>query len=230
MGTAQRCGSSASSRADFHVRPRCSARAADQPTRTPCAIVVGAGGAFTARTPPSPAPCTPAAVSHTTNPSPQTHGARRSQPAASSLATWRRTTVRVGRFIGRLGGSRGAPRRDREARSPDRLDRENAHVPRISAFYGIVIWMYSRRDSSPRPTALPRTLWRDEASLTIETVEVLAGALPPRALRLVTEWASDHQESCGRTGIARAGTSRCVGSSRFADSGPKKSTMWIRSQ
>jgi hypothetical protein len=34
----------------------------------------------------------------------------------------------------------------------------------------------------------------DEASLTIETVEVLAGGRPPRALRLVREWASDHQE------------------------------------
>jgi hypothetical protein len=34
----------------------------------------------------------------------------------------------------------------------------------------------------------------DEASLTIETVEVLAGGLPLRALRLVRDWASDHQE------------------------------------
>jgi hypothetical protein len=32
--------STASSRADFHARPLCSQRAADQPTRTPCATVV----------------------------------------------------------------------------------------------------------------------------------------------------------------------------------------------
>jgi hypothetical protein len=34
----------------------------------------------------------------------------------------------------------------------------------------------------------------DEASIEIENLEVLAGELPPRALRLVTDWASDHQE------------------------------------
>jgi hypothetical protein len=49
-----RSGSSASPRADFHMWPRFSARAADHPTRTPCAIVVGEGGAFTPRRPPSP--------------------------------------------------------------------------------------------------------------------------------------------------------------------------------
>jgi plastocyanin len=56
------------------------------------AIVVGAGGDLTGRTPPSRADSMPEAVSHTTEPSPQTHGARASHPAASSFATCRRTT------------------------------------------------------------------------------------------------------------------------------------------
>lgn len=34
----------------------------------------------------------------------------------------------------------------------------------------------------------------DEASIEIENLYVLAGELPPRALRLVTDWASDHRE------------------------------------
>ncbi len=90
--TAHLSGSSASSRADFHARPRFSARAADHPTRTPCAIVVVAGGALTARTPPRPVRSMPRLVSRAIEPSPQTHGALPSQPAASSFATCRRTT------------------------------------------------------------------------------------------------------------------------------------------
>jgi hypothetical protein len=39
--TAHRSASTVSSRLDFQVRPRCSTRAADQPTRTPCSIVFG---------------------------------------------------------------------------------------------------------------------------------------------------------------------------------------------
>jgi hypothetical protein len=57
--TAQRSGSAASSRMDLHSRPRCSIRAADQPTRTPCVIVVAPGGDLTVRTPPRPAPLHP---------------------------------------------------------------------------------------------------------------------------------------------------------------------------
>ncbi len=33
----------------------------------------------------------------------------------------------------------------------------------------------------------------DEASIDIEGLDVLAGRLPPRALRLVVEWARQHQ-------------------------------------
>lgn len=34
----------------------------------------------------------------------------------------------------------------------------------------------------------------DEASTEIETIRILAGQLPPRAVRLVTEWATEHRE------------------------------------
>jgi hypothetical protein len=34
----------------------------------------------------------------------------------------------------------------------------------------------------------------DEASIEIGSLDVLAGRLPPRALRLVTEWAADHSD------------------------------------
>jgi len=34
----------------------------------------------------------------------------------------------------------------------------------------------------------------DEASIEIGMTEVLGGGLPPRALRLVKDWASEHQD------------------------------------
>jgi len=86
----------------------------------------------------------------------------------------------------------GAARR--AALNPDRPDRENARVPRISAFYGIVIWMYHDEIHHLGRPHFHARYGGDEASLTIETVEVLAGELPPRALRLVRDWASSHQE------------------------------------
>src|SRR5664279_2307474 len=64
---------------------------------------------------------------------------------------------------------------------------------RISAFYGIVIWMYHDEIHHLGRPHFHARYGGDEASLTIETVEVLAGELPPRALRLVREWASNHQ-------------------------------------
>ncbi len=66
-------------------------------------------------------------------------------------------------------------------------------VPRISAFYGIVIWMYY--DESPhvgRPHFHAR-YGEDEASVDIDERTILAGELPRRALRLVVEWAREHE-------------------------------------
>jgi len=67
-------------------------------------------------------------------------------------------------------------------------------MPRISAFYGIVIRMYYdevRHEGRPHFHAVYRG---HEASVDISDQSVLAGALPPRALRLVTEWSELHRE------------------------------------
>ncbi len=71
--------------------------------------------------------------------------------------------------------------------------RENAQVPRISTFYGIAIWMYHDEIHHLGRPHFHARYGEDEASIAIESIEVLAGALPPRALRLVTDWASGHQ-------------------------------------
>jgi hypothetical protein len=62
-------------------------------------------------------------------------------------------------------------------------------VPRISAFYGIVIEMYFEDHPPPHFHALYAG---DEALIVIDTGEVYAGALPTRALRLVREWLELH--------------------------------------
>ena len=64
-------------------------------------------------------------------------------------------------------------------------------MPRISSFYGIVIAMYYREHGLPHFHAL---YGDHEASIAIETLKVLRGDLPPRALRLVKQWASMHQQ------------------------------------
>lgn len=63
-------------------------------------------------------------------------------------------------------------------------------MPRISAFYGIVITMYYRDHHPPHFHAIYGGY---EARIVIETGEPLEGALPPRALKLVQEWAEIHR-------------------------------------
>jgi hypothetical protein len=64
-------------------------------------------------------------------------------------------------------------------------------VPRISAFYGIVIAMYF--DDHP-PPHFHAIYGEHHAQIIIATAEVLHGSLPRRALRLVQEWAEFHRE------------------------------------
>ena len=66
-------------------------------------------------------------------------------------------------------------------------------MPRISTFYGIVIWMYHDESHHLGRPHFHATYADDEASIDIDDLEVIAGQLPPRALRLVTEWARAHQ-------------------------------------
>ena len=71
--------------------------------------------------------------------------------------------------------------------------RNHAHtstMPEISRFLGIVIRMYFLDHDPPHFHATPTG---DEARIRIDPIGVLGGALPPRVLALVVEWASLHQ-------------------------------------
>jgi len=65
-------------------------------------------------------------------------------------------------------------------------------VPRISAFHGIVIWMYYEEGAHSLPHFHARYAGRT-ASFALDG-EVLAGELPARPTRLTREWAALHQE------------------------------------
>ena len=62
-------------------------------------------------------------------------------------------------------------------------------MPRISAFYGIVIWLY--RADHP-PPHFHAQYGEDWAKIGIGTGRVLEGSLPRRALRMTREWAALH--------------------------------------
>jgi hypothetical protein len=64
-------------------------------------------------------------------------------------------------------------------------------VPRISSFYGIVIAMYHQEHGVPHFHAYYGGF---EASIAIDSMEVLAGALPIRVLRLIKKWAALHTD------------------------------------
>ena len=64
-------------------------------------------------------------------------------------------------------------------------------VPRISSFYGITIAMYYREHGVPHFHAV---YGEYKASIAIESLEPLGGYLPPRALRLIKQWASMHRQ------------------------------------
>jgi hypothetical protein len=66
-------------------------------------------------------------------------------------------------------------------------------VPRISSFYGIVIYLYydeARHEGRPHFHAVYRGR---EASIDMRNGNVIAGSLPPRALRMVKEWVHMHE-------------------------------------
>lgn len=64
-------------------------------------------------------------------------------------------------------------------------------MPEISRFYGIVIRLYF--DDHP-PPHFHAEYGEDEALIAINTLAVISGHLPGRALGLVVEWASQHQD------------------------------------
>jgi hypothetical protein len=62
-------------------------------------------------------------------------------------------------------------------------------VPRLASFYGIVIWMY--RPDHP-PPHFHAQYGEYVAQIELGTWRVIHGSLPPRALRLVRQWARQH--------------------------------------
>ncbi|HEV2999119.1 MAG TPA: DUF4160 domain-containing protein [Solirubrobacteraceae bacterium] len=64
-------------------------------------------------------------------------------------------------------------------------------MPRISAFYGVVIAMYWREGHHTIPHFHAR-YGGEEAAIAVDGT-VLGGSLPPRALRLVRDWARLHE-------------------------------------
>jgi hypothetical protein len=65
-------------------------------------------------------------------------------------------------------------------------------MPRISYFYGIAIAMYWREKDHPVPHFHAEYAGQ-KASIGIDG-KVLGGSLPPRALRLVQDWAALHHD------------------------------------
>ncbi len=63
-------------------------------------------------------------------------------------------------------------------------------MPRISQFYGIMITMYY---NDHVPAHFHARYGEHEATLVIDTLDVLTGHLPRRAMGLVREWAVEHQ-------------------------------------
>ena len=63
-------------------------------------------------------------------------------------------------------------------------------MPRLSAFYGIVIYLYVRDHGVAHFHARHGD---DEAAIDIATGAVLGGGLPPRPMKLVRTWTELHR-------------------------------------
>ncbi len=68
-------------------------------------------------------------------------------------------------------------------------------MPEICRFYGIIIAMFYEDHNPPHFHA---RYGRDQAIIKIDDFTVLEGALPPRALGLVIEWAAKHKRELAR--------------------------------
>ncbi len=63
-------------------------------------------------------------------------------------------------------------------------------MPEISRFFGIAIYIFYMDHNPPHFHAKYNEY---EAVIRIDTLSILAGNLPPRALGMVMEWAATHQ-------------------------------------
>jgi len=64
-------------------------------------------------------------------------------------------------------------------------------MPELSRFFGIIIRMYF---SDHEPAHFHAVYGEHEALIEINTLLVLRGSLPRRALALVLEWAAQHRD------------------------------------
>ena len=64
-------------------------------------------------------------------------------------------------------------------------------MPEIARFYGIVIRMYFNDHNPPHFHA---TYGKHQAQVDIQTLAVFGGHLPPRALGMTIEWATQHRD------------------------------------
>ena len=64
-------------------------------------------------------------------------------------------------------------------------------MPTISSFYGIMIRMFWRDHNPPHFHAV---YGGDEVLIDVETLDILEGLLPRRALQMVLEWARFQDE------------------------------------
>ncbi len=64
-------------------------------------------------------------------------------------------------------------------------------MPEICRFYGIIIAMFY---DDHNPPYFHARYGKDGAAIEINSLRVLEGQIPPRALGLVMEWASQHQK------------------------------------
>lgn len=64
-------------------------------------------------------------------------------------------------------------------------------MPEIARFFGIIVAMFNDDHNPPH---LPARYGKDSVVIEIKTLRVLEGNITPRALGLVIEWATQHQE------------------------------------
>ncbi len=66
-------------------------------------------------------------------------------------------------------------------------------MPEISRFYGIIVKMYFFANEH-NPPHIHAIYNKNIAIIDIQTLEIIEGELPKRALKLVTEWMILHKE------------------------------------
>jgi hypothetical protein len=68
---------------------------------------------------------------------------------------------------------------------------EGVHMPEISRFFGIIIFMYFDEHNPPH---FHVKYGEERAVLSINELKVMEGKLSRRALSLVLEWANEHRQ------------------------------------